>query len=205
MIRIALVFLVLGLAASETAASSNLLVRVVSPDPPPGVITLKEGELNVLVRSASSQFGWSNGHVQGELIAWSLKLDHLGQPPRLFEEAVVLLEHDRKASATEWGLRYLMRMPGGMAKKEIWRSPHPSPPLTTYAVLEQRPSDKAISEFIRSTDFGHNCMYPRRRVVDVVLYRQSEVLEEALRESIPSEERQQRYARWLDSMIERKR
>ena len=129
-----------------------------------------------------------------DLVAWSLRLDHLDQPPRLFEEAIVQLHVLNLKGASQWVVVHLRRTLGqaGDSWTMLYYPPLSKPPVATLAKFASKPSDQEIAHFIRSSDFGYNCLYPEERTIDVVLYRHSPVIEKVVREGISTDEKRTR-------------
>jgi hypothetical protein len=165
--------------------------------PPSKAILSSEHTLNGLKSSAATGLKQPREAIlKVEIIGWSLKLDHLDVIPRVFEDVVILVELG--SDTNRFQLLYLQRSPIGGSKGEPWLIPSYPPlcraPIALKAVFERMPTEKEISEFIRASDFGCNNFDPIVRVVDVVLYRRSQLIGSALIEGIPEAEKQRRHA-----------
>jgi hypothetical protein len=135
--------------------------------------------------------------TNAEVVAWSVKTDDLGIPPRLFEDAVVLVNVVSREGTNKWILSYMCRMASGALKGPDWGQPHYpplcKPPVATYAEFSRKPSEHEIAEFIRASDFAYNSFVPRMRVLNVTVFRESVEIERTIQDSISAEERCRRY------------
>ncbi len=188
----------LVLATSSLLAATNA-VRMVEAERN-DVVSAGQSR-NELAKSASEGFGGGKVTVSySEVIAWCVKLDHLECPPRLFEEAIVMVKCAMPVGSNAWALAYLGRMPNGSALDRSWHVFGHAGPLTTFSSFAGQPSDGEISAFIKATNFGHNDFYPDRLILDVVLYRKSSTARITLSEGIPAVEKHARHAAHLKSI-----
>lgn len=185
-------------ATCVLGATTNV-VRTVEPWPQ-GIISAKANWTEV-IEAVKRGFGeGSNDLNHCTIIAWSAKVDHLDCPPRLFEEALVTIRCPAPGRTNAWALGYVGRMPSGGALARSWSLfdyPHP---LVDFATFPSEPSDKEIASFLRATNFGYNEFYPDRIVLDVVLFRRSELVESALKIPVPQSEKRARHSAYLKSI-----
>lgn len=135
-----------------------------------------------------------------EVIGWCIKIDSKDCPPRLFEEAVVLIKCSGKGLTNAWALAHVGRMPGGGARASLWSIfPYPRP-IANFRNLPDRPSDQQIASFIHNTNFGYNDFYLDRVILDVVLFHESKVIEMELRSGLSETDKQARHAAYLKSI-----
>ena len=135
--------------------------------------------------------------TNAELVAWSVKTDQLGTPPRLFEDAVVLAHVVASGGTNKWILAYIRSMVTGGLRGHEWQRLYYPPlvkaPVLSLSEFSRNPTDEEIADFIRATDFGYNSFNPREKVLDLVVYRARKKILETIQESIPPAEKQKRY------------
>lgn len=137
---------------------------------------------------------------RSEVVAWSVKLDHMDCPPRLSEEAIVLICSSAQGRSNSWALGYVGRMHSAGSMARLW-SPFDYPhPLSNVITFESRPVDEQVASFVRSTNFGFNDFYPDRKVLEVVLYHNSRVIEHALKTGLSDAEKRARHQTYLKSI-----
>jgi len=175
-------------------------VRVISPEPPPGVIPSRAGFSNIVEAAVEELKDRPVRVLRAELIAWSVRLDHLEAPPRIGEDAVVLLNIAHQSGAHGWALAYLWRMPGEGRAVDHWRVPGFPPPFATVTEFPSEPSETQIAHFISASDFAYHACRPDEVVIDAAVYRRSAAIRKAASE-IPSRgERRRRYDRYVGSI-----
>lgn len=127
-----------------------------------------------------------------DIVAWAVKTDYLDIPPRIFEEAVVMVKPDGKPKKY-WVLAYLGRIVNSTSSAyRRWSLSRTAPPLISCKVYKKHPADSEISEFIHSTNFGYNEFHTNRNIVSVVLYYNSREIKHELEKSIDINEKEKR-------------
>jgi len=186
------------LIATTLFAATNV-VRTIEPWRE-GSASGRENWTEVIEAAKQGFEGGTNDLTRSEVVAWSVKLDHQDCPPRLSEEAIVLIHCIAPGRTNAWGLGYVGRMHSAGTMARSWRLfdyPRPSSNFTTFAA---RPDDEQITSFVRATNFGLNDFYADRVVLDVVLYYKSEVIENALKAGLPETEKRARHSAYLKSI-----
>ena len=184
----------LFVAASSALAATNCPVRSLPPVGgfgAPRAFSMKE-----LIQEAINHLEWqSHSLVRWELIGWSLKVDDLDSPPRLFEDAVVLIECATPTGSNEWALCYLQRMPAGSSGGK-WGIPYyprlSQPPIALSSKFNAPPTEVDLTKFFLESDFGNNNFDAHRTVLDVVIYHRSAALKDLLATGIPTEKKRER-------------
>jgi hypothetical protein len=191
------IFLVTIIATSVMAATNTVrTVDVKRAD----VISDKQN-WRELAEAANRGFGDGTVNLnRSKVVAWCVKADHLDYPPRLFEEAIVMINGVAPGRTNSWALAYLGRMPAGGVIARSWSLfDHPRP-LLNFSTFSAKPSDDEIASFIKATNFGHNDFYSDRLVLDVVLYHSSAVVQTALSDGLPENEKRTRHSAYLKSI-----
>ena len=179
---------------------SDLRPKVRSIRPEPGAGVAWAGFSN-LVEAAVAELKPPPVRVlRAELIAWSASLDDRGVPPRLSEDAVVLLETEQEGGNRSWAIAYLSRMAGGGLGVENWQVPSFPPPFSTVTVFPTKPSEAQIAQFISASNFAYHAYHPDQMVIDVVVYRDSAAIRRAAAETLSEAEKSQRYERYVNSL-----
>lgn len=194
-----LIYLSVLLTASTLVAGTTNVVRTVEAWTESSA-TGKENWKEVIDAVKQGFDGGTNYLNRSEVVAWSVKLDHLDCPPRLSEEAIVLINCLAPGRTNSWALGYVGRMHSGETLARSWRLFDYPRPLSNFITFQTRPKDRQIASFIRATNFGFNDFYPDRVVLDVVLYHKSEVIEKVLQAGISETDKRTRHSAYLKSI-----
>jgi len=194
-----LIYMSLLLIATTLFAATTNVVRTIQPWVEGGA-SGKENWAEVIESAKQGFDGGTNDLNHSEVVAWSVKLDHLDCPPRLSEEAIVLINCIAPGRTNSWALGYVGRMHSAGTLARSWRLFDFPQPLSNFITFQTRPDDAQIASFIRATNFGFNDFYPDRVVSDVVLYHKSEVIENALQVGLSETEKRARHSAYLKSI-----
>ena len=196
--RLLIYILPMFVGAALFAAATNV-VRTMKPWPD-GIVSGRENWTEVIESAKQGFDGGTNILSRCEVVAWSVKLDHLDCPPRLAEEAIVLINCIVPGRTNSWALGHVGRMHSGGTMARSWSLFDYPRPLSNFVTFPTRPDDGQIASFIRATNFGFNDFYPDRWVLDVVLYHKSDVIENALKAGLSETEKQARHSAYLKSI-----
>ena len=198
---IPLVLTILGIALTGCSnLHSDLRPKVTSVHPEATAAVTWAGLSNVVEAAVGALKPPPVRVLRAQLIAWSARLDHLGVPPRLSEDAVVLLETAHERGSRSWALAYLWRAPGGGRAVVDWQVPSFPPPFATITRFSSEPSEAEIAQFISASDFAYHACHVDQVVIDVVVYRDSAAVLRAASERLSEAEKSQRYDRYVGSI-----
>jgi len=194
--------IILFIWSCHACIARTSIVRISSPNPPEGIL-LDDREFKAMMNTATK--GFLNNDVNtrhGEVLTWAASVDNYGCPPRLFEEAILVLNVTNKSGVDEWALAHVTRMPGGGLSAGPWHIPEYPRPLLSFKKYDSRPSDDAIVEFLKASNYGNNTFYPDQRVIDIILYQKSRKIERVLNKSLTIKEKYSRYSIYVGSIAE---
>jgi hypothetical protein len=139
------------------------------------------------------------------VIAWAIKCENAYFPAYLIEEVLVLAERVHEGSGSfsnRWILAHLGRFPNSAGERwRLWETGVGSPALAVMEHYPALPSENAIVEFVRRTNFGNNDfrthsgeyhIWSRLEVLKVILYRKCDQLAVLLKDGLSDAEKQRR-------------
>ncbi len=110
-------------------------------------------------------------------------------PDVVCEEAIIVVNWSRVASAGQWGLAYIVCLPG----RQSWKVTGGLYGLPgAFRPFQDCPTPMEIGEFIKESNYGYNECEPAMHVNRVALYRNDPTIRSALLSRVPESELQRR-------------
>jgi hypothetical protein len=138
-----------------------------------------------------------NAATNSELLAWAVSTS-LGVPPRIYEDAVLLVRLPDRGAGSEWVAVAVTRIVSLAGTTFAQWSVDDSIAWSGQKRFRSEPNEEDLSGFLKRSNFGYNRVWANIKVLQVVLFRESAVLKAVLAAGISDDEKWRRRDRMTE-------